>query len=192
MAVGFFSRSSWKLAEETLTKGRQCLTSRGGSSSLCVMASSVTHGGVYLNECLKEGMIDSLVQSDSTKHGWPQTHPWLDFSIYFFFVGGEVKGGRVIKCRLLSASIMAGSDITATGQSEGNKELNPTLISSCSMPLAGIRTRLRSSAPCVLCGVLYIHKHNYSGRQAHRKYNTARRKMQHVQVHFSCCRLSLC
>ena len=41
------------------------------------------------------------------------------------------------------------------------------------MPLAGIRTRLRLSAPRVLCGVLYIHKHNYSDRRAWRKNTEA-------------------
>lgn len=54
------------------------------------------------------------------------------------------------------------------------------------MPLAGIRTRLRLSAPRILCGVLYIHKHNYSERQTkwHTDGNSTRETQ--TQVRFSC------
>lgn len=126
---------------------------------------------VYLNEHLKEGMIDSLVQS---KHTLSQTWltwntPMIGFFSFFFFLGGEVKVGWLIKCILLSVAVTAGSDITATRYSGGKSKIKSHFNIQLLMPLAGIRTRLHLSAPHVLCGELYIHKHNYSDRQAHRQ-----------------------
>lgn len=195
MAVGFLSRSSCKLAEEAQWRTH----THKGSSTLDIMGRLVfplcdvelcDSRLVYLNERCRDWQFSAV-----KTHRLPPnmadlkyTHDWI-----FYILGGEVKVGRIIKCCQLSAAVMADSDITATRQLEGNKKWNPTLISSCWVPLAGIRTRLRLSALCVLCGVLYIHKHNYSDRQAHKKYKwhtdyTAWRR--YFQVHFSCSFLS--
>lgn len=100
----------------------------------------------------------------------------LFWALFLFFLRWRGQGWW-LQC-IFSRCCCCQPNIAVMRQSEGSKKNKiPLLISNSWMPLAGIRTRLRLSAPHVLCDVLYIQKHNYSERWEYRKYRTADRQM---------------